>query len=363
MNRKKRFDLTPLLAAALCALLLAGCGTAAQNAASAQDAQTQGPAAQEAQTENESDRRDVPLDSEEFRALEHEIFEANQLDALLKNHASVVFDLTDAPENDYGWRDYFYITPEACYYESPESAMYEYDRVFYDLYDAGDGVPQLLYGLDLRSDYDLFDEAGYQIVLSDESVWFNSKTEEHVACYMEDGLLYLHDKSSAERSAEWFAEHLPFETYDGEIMHNELVADEATKELVEFNYYLESKDGTMRRVAHHTAAYDQPEPRRVRNVRAAFERYCENTIDVTMVVDPGTEREFSRGFTIPIGSAINYRCDNLNENRVVAFDDAEATQLTHWDGMRSKTIYIFTEPTEEQLARYDALAQAIKDQG
>ena len=49
--------------------------------------------------EDGASRRDIPLDSEEFEALQHEVFEANQLSALLEKHESVVFDMSDAPKN------------------------------------------------------------------------------------------------------------------------------------------------------------------------------------------------------------------------------------------------------------------------
>ena len=69
-------------------------------------------------------RRDIPLDSDEFKALQHEVYEANQLSALLERHESVTFDMSDAPKNDYDWRDYWYITRDACYYESPSTTQY-----------------------------------------------------------------------------------------------------------------------------------------------------------------------------------------------------------------------------------------------
>ncbi|MBO4915568.1 MAG: hypothetical protein J5449_10215 [Oscillospiraceae bacterium] len=369
MNREKSFGLILPLIAALCALLLAGCGTKTapqqtENTPSAQETQTQEPPAQETQPEETpGSRRDIPLDSELLEQLDDELYEANKLAALLKNHDSIVFDLTDAPDNGLSWRNYFYITADACYYESPDASVFEYDRVYYFLYNDGENWPQLRYGVDLCSDYDLFSSAGYQFVPEDRKTWFNSEVEEHVACYVEDGLLHILDRANAEKSAEWFAENLPFETYGGETMYSEVVADEESKEIAEFNFYLESKDGTMKRVIHETAAYDVPEPRRVSNLWAAAERYCENTIDVTMTVDPGTEREFSRSITLPVGSVINYRCDNMDKNRIVSFDDAEATRLTHWDGMQSKNIYLFTEPSEELIARYDALVQAMKNAG
>lgn len=307
-------------------------------------------------------RRDIPVDSEEFTALSHEVFLLNHLDVLLQKHESVTFDLTDVPENDYDWREYFYITRDACYAESPYGAAYDYDRVFYHMNYAYDDTPaQLLYGFDMTSNYDLFEEAGYQFVpKNDEKAWSGNEHEEHVACYIADGRLYFRDKADAEFSAEWFAEHLPFETYSGETMYNEVVADAETKEIYEFNYYLQGADGAMKRVSHETAAYDEPEPSRVSNMVSAFERYCENTIDATVVVDPGTEREFSKTLTIPVGSVVNFRCDN--QSGTISADDPDVTKLTHWDGMVSKTVYLFTQPTDEQVERYyDLLTQLIEE--
>ena len=93
-------------------------------------------------------------------------------------------------------------------------------------------------------------------------------------------------------------------------------------------------------------------------MRAAFERYCENTIEVTMVVDPGTDREFSKSLTVPVGSLLNFRSDN--PDRAIICDDPDVTVVTHFDGMQSRTFYILTEPSDEQVARYGELLQALQ---
>ena len=303
-------------------------------------------------------RRDIPLDSDEFKALQHEVYEANQLSALLERHESVTFDVSDAPKNDYDWRDYWYITRDACYYESPSTTQYETDRRFYTLTDPDAGA-QLMYGLDLCSDYDLWTVAGYQFPPKDEADWSNSELEEHDACYVENGLLVLRDRRNPEASEAWFAEHVPYETYDGETVYTEVIADAETKEIIEFNDYLEDRDGAMRRAVHHTAAYDEPQPRRVRNMLAAIEHYCEHVVTVTFVVDSGTDHERSGSLTMPVGGVAVYRCDH-SESAIIC-DDPEANSVTHYDGMQDRTFYIITEPSEAQVERYQAQAQAIRE--
>lgn len=303
-------------------------------------------------------RRDIPLDSDEFKALQHEVYEANQLSALLERHESVTFDMSDAPKNDYDWRDYWYITRDACYYESPSTTQYETDRRFYTLTDPDAGA-QLMYGLDLCSDYDLWTVAGYQFPPKDEADWSNSELEEHDACYVENGLLVLRDRRNPEASEAWFAEHVPYETYDGETVYTEVIADAETKEIIEFNDYLEDRDGAMRRAVHHTAAYDEPQPRRVRNMLAAIEHYCEHVVTVTFVVDSGYDHERSGSLTMPVGGVAVYRCDH-SESAIIC-DDPEANSVTHYDGMQDRTFYIITEPSEAQVERYQAQVQAIRE--
>ena len=82
-----------------------------------------------------------------------------------------------------------------------------------------------MYGLDLCSDYDLWTVAGYQFPPKDEADWSNSELEEHDACYVENGLLVLRDRRNPEASEAWFAEHVPYETYDGETVYTEVIAD------------------------------------------------------------------------------------------------------------------------------------------
>ena len=305
-----------------------------------------------------SDRQDILLGSDEHEQLEKEVFEANQLDKLFKNHKSIVIECTEIPD-DLGWIDYYYMTKDACYREDPSTAEYDYDRCYYQLHnDNPDGEPRLYYGVDLRSDYDLLADYGHQIVPYLEEEWFRSDLEEHLECYIEDGLVYMRDRNNEESSKELFESLMPNETYGDEIVYSEAIADADTKEILEFNTYLESPDGTMRPLICKKVSYDAEEPRNARNLRAAAERYCENMIDVTFTVDPGTDHELSKSMTMPVGSVVNYVCDNMEND--VTFDNAEATELTHWDGMKSKSIYIFTDPTKEQQETYEKLLSEIK---
>lgn len=311
--------------------------------------------------EDVSDRRDIPLDSEEFEQLEKEVYEANLLDELFKHRTSLVFEYAELPDNGYGWWDYFYMTKDVCYQEDADSARYAYDRCYYELSDDRSGnAPRFVYGVDLRSDYNLLAYYGYQLVpdLEPGESWYKSEFEEHVACYIEDGLIYMKDRNNEESSKEWFENNLPKETYDGEIVYSEVIADAKTKEIIEFNDYLESSDGTMRLALSTKASYDVEEPRKVRNMRVAAERYCENMIDATVTVDPGTDHELSKSMTMPVGSIINYICDNMD--KAISFDNAEATELTHWDGMKSKSIYLFTDPTKEQRETYEKLLEKLR---
>nr|MCR5733661.1 hypothetical protein [Lachnospiraceae bacterium] len=308
-----------------------------------------------------SGRQDIPFDSKEFEQLDKEVYEANLLDELFKHHKSVVYEYTELPDNDLGWLDYFYMTKDVCYHENAETAEYDYDRYFYFLEGDGSGnAPEFGYGVDLTSDYDLLADYGYQLVpdLEPGESWFNSETEEHVECYIEDGRIYMKDRCKEESAEEWFKDNVPNETYDGGIIYNEVIADAKTKEILEFNTYLEKPDGTMRLLLGKKASYDAEEPRRVRNMRAVAERYCENMIDVTFTVDPGTDHELSKSITMPVGSTIKFYCDN--GDKAIYFDNAEATELTHWDGMKSKSLYIFTDPTEEQIKTREKLLKKVK---
>ena len=92
----------------------------------------------------------------------------------------------------------------------------------------------------------------------------------------------------------------------------------------------------MRLALSKKASYDVEEPRKVRNMRVAAERYCENMIDATVTVDPGTDHELSKSLTMPVESMLNYYCDNMD--KAICFDNAEATELTHWDGMKKLSV-------------------------
>ncbi len=225
--------------------------------------------------------------------------EANLLDELFKHHTSVVYEYSGLPYNDFGGKDYldyFYMTKDVCYHEDADSAEYVYDRYFYFLDDDRSGnAPKFGYGVDLSSDYDLLADYGSQLVADPEpgEPWFKSGSEEYGECYIEDGLIYMKERDNEESSKEWFENNVPKETYDGGKIYTEVIADAKTKEILEFNFYLERSDGTMRLLLGTKASYDVEEPRRVRNMRVAAERDCENMIDATFTVDPGTDHEMS----------------------------------------------------------------------
>ena len=305
-------------------------------------------------------RRDVAIDSAEFKELQKKLYSANCLDELLTHHSSVIYDMTDKPDRTGRTRDYFYITPDVCYNESPVGAKYSFGRYFYYLnYDVDGNASNMKYGVDLRSDYDILLSEGYQFAPRDnEKAWTDPEGEEHVSCYFEDGLVYFMDRRNPELSREWFEYYMPTEEYDGQTVYSEVIADADTMEINEFYFCVESADGAMSIPVREKAYYDQPEPRQVCNMRNSFERYCENMITATFTVDPGTDREMSASMTIPVGSLVTYITDNMD--RAIMFDDAEATTLTHWDGMRDKGSYIFTDPTDEQIQRYNELVEKIR---
>ena len=230
--------------------------------------------------------------------------------------------------NDYDWRDYWYITRDACYYESPSTTQYETDRYFYTLTDPDAGA-QLLYGLDLCSDYDLWTVAGYQSPPKDEADWSNSELEEHDACYVENGLLVLRDRRNPEASEAWFAEHVPYETYDGETVYSEFVADAETQDALGIQTTLTDAAGKTLLTqedsfTYDVAAYDpaaEGEP---------FAQYFAEALDpersrtITFIFDPGTDDERATDCVQPRHAFFSVFLDDEYVEQV--YTDPECTQ-------------------------------------
>ena len=270
----------------------------------------------------------------DFDAVNHAVFEANSLERILENHDSVeyrlIFDLETVPE----WPDYIYETSDMAYAESPKTAIYVGDGNYYELVETDYGT-DLYYVFDFFNDYDPIANAGYEIVPEGFDEWWNSEDETPLACYVENNEVHLLSMSTSDRSREFMENYLQL-PYNGEHIITEVIADANTYEIIRFVYLLES-DGMVYEPLIYEVDYDEPEPRACRNLRAAAERDTADTVEVTLVMNPGREDEVIQSKTVPVGSNVVY----IAEQWMDMYEDPECTvPAGQWDKTTDHTYYM-----------------------
>ena len=334
-NTKKHLCL--LLALCLALGLLSGCG--GQAAAAVEEAEA------------------LPgeLDEAAWLELTHKLYEANQLDALLRRHSSLqyTFSYPETPEKD----NYYWETAEAYYQEWPgyNYARYDCDRVYYVMQLDETGAPTLTCGVDLSAEYDPFFEL---FGLSEEEEFCDSEHERLVGSFIEDGLLHVLTEYDESASQEWVEDTLERD-WEGEAVRMEAVIDPETNEFLRNSFTME-KDGETWAAYGYAAAFDAPEPLGCQMLRASFERTNAWPMDVNVVLDQGTDHELAKSFTVAQNSDVEFSTDAP----YILFGNAEYTSVAPWDCKSDYTCYLVTDPDQPLIDRYSALAtEAMIERG
>ena len=268
---------------------------------------------------------------EEYRL----VYEANHLSELLMNHSSVEYQLIYAEQDDAAdWPDYVYETAQMAYAESPATAVYVGDGKYYELAENAGGS-ELYYVFDFCNGYDPILNAGYEIVPETFEEWWDETEETALDCFLENGELHLISVGNEAASRE-FVENYLRRDYDGGTVITEAVADPDTHELTAFLFHYE-KDGEVTVPLTYLAAYDRPEPRACRNLRAAAERDADQVVTVSLVLNSGTEDEIAQTKAVPAGSNVVYIADEWME----MFEDPDCTvPAGQWDKTSDHVYYM-----------------------
>ena len=343
--------------------LLAGCGRQAPAAEPTAPGETAaGPIAPEAPAAEpiapeEGAAGPGELDEAAWLELSHRIYEANQLDALLRRHSSLEYSFTypETPEKD----NYYWETAECYYQEWPgyDYARYDGGRVFYVLQPDGSASPALSCGIDLTGGYDPF----FDLFGLPEEEFLDPEHERLTGSFTEDGLLHILTELDEAGSQRWI-ENILQRASAGETVRMEEVVDPETCEVLRNTVTLEQNGETWAAYGY-TAEFDTPEPFSCRMLRACFERRNGELMTVNALADPGTERAQSVSLTVPQGSAFDLEADESS----IVFDDEEGTSLTSvlaWDGKSDLDFCVRTDPDQPLIDRYLAfVTEATAERG
>ncbi len=290
-----------------------------------------------------------PLDEAAFLELNKTIYEANQLDALFSRHTSIRFLFSDAAAPD-GY-DVIWETKEA-YYQSYADwfAHWQKDQVYYEMrYVQETDSLSLVAGYDHDGYYEPYCFVG------DSFEDFYSTEHETLTGWQErDGKVYLttaYDETMSRETMENYGL-----AYAGETVYSRVVVDAESYEILCFQKYLET-DGKETVLYSEHMAYDQPEPMACRALRSAFERENAQYVQVTYVLDHGTDHEVVKTLHVPA----NTECQLMCAAPYVCFSDEACTTITAWDGVSDVTGYFYLNPSEELMQRYTDLCNALVD--
>ena len=289
---------------------------------------------------------------DEAAALEfsHKVYEACQLDALFSRHESVAFTFTnplDPSRDGFVWE-----TAECAYQEwGLNTAAFDRDRVVYQMTnDEETGEVNVFAGVNYEPEYNPF----YCFAGGTEEEFFDAEHDHVVELYEADGLIHSASQFDETLSRQYIEEKLGLE-YTGQYIRTEIVLDAETYDVLE-NREILVQDSEETVVYMATAAYDTPEPVASRTLRAGFERASGNLMTVTFVVDAGTDHEFSRELTVPVNTEAGQM---FGDTPVVYFNDADCETLSHWDRMSDRTIYVFTNPDDALIGKFQALLDEV----
>lgn len=287
------------------------------------------------------------MDEQAVAELVEKICDANQLEAVFSRHDSlrILFSNPDAPDGyDLIWEtaDTYFQTYAAL------AALWERDQILYEVYwDEETDSLNMLAGYDYDRSYE-----SYCFVGDTPETFYDKEHELSPSRCEEDGLLVLsteYDESKSQSTVE----ELGLE-YTGQTVFSLLTVDAETFELLSRREFV-IEDGKERVLSAVDFAYDLPEPVASLALRAAFERDGVDMIDMTYVVDPGTDRETVKTMTVPANTNCWFMCNSVP---FVYFYDREQTIVSGWDRMRDLTVYIFTDPDEALSQRFQELYDA-----
>lgn len=288
-------------------------------------------------------------------AFNHQVYEANQLDALFGRHEAVSYTFSyplNPDMNGFVWE-----TKDCIYQEWGRNAsQFERDRVVYTMvYDDATGEANVYGGVNYELDYDpLYCFAG-----GTEEEFFDVAHDHQTSIEEVDGMIRGASQFDDVLSKQYIEEYLGLE-YTGQTIKTEMVLDAETYEVLK-SADIMVQNGEETVVFELTVQYDTLEPIASRTLRASFERKIENMMTVTFVIDHGTDHEIIRELTVPANMEAGMM---YGSTPYVYFNDANCETVSHWDRKSDLSIYLFTNPDDELNERFQTLLEeALREAG
>ena len=287
-------------------------------------------------------------------------FDAAQSDELLKHHECYMYTWSN-PTNPNAVDQLHYVDKE-CVYRDWHMKQYELD--FYD--ERVSVIANFATGaFDVAVNLNDEKIKPYHIYIEPFEEFFNLNDGDDITdIYTKDGRLYVESKYTQARAEEYAKTYLLTEPLGNGYITTLLVADATSYEPIETSVTLH-KDGKETTCYKVEVQYDMDPPSEALILYTYRNRPSKRYSNIKVHVNPNSEHAFDVEFKVPSYTNITFlHHGNVAErDGYVYFDDIDATSLSSWDRYSDMERFVFTNPSQELIDKYnECLAQILAAQ-
>lgn len=270
-----------------------------------------------------------------------EIYNANKISAIMENHESVLYSVFNKYEDEQVAGENYYIAAGCSYMETPLKAEYFFtDNKSYLCQVSTEGaISKYAFKAQLETTYSPY---CYSVSPEFEINWYDENHETIKECYEKDGLIHIVTEYDSTGSQYFITDTLEQE-YNDELITNEIIADTKSKEVVKIEKSIKGEGDTATVVYSVSATYGVKEPAAARNLRGYFEATTSNQVNLKLVLNPGTNKELTYNYTIPVNISVSYSVDNSSKSQVYTDYACTKPKTGSWDRMSDLERYIVTK--------------------
>ena len=295
---------------------------------------------------------DAGLTADEVAALKgrlaitlQEIYDASKTEALLKNHESVY--IRNEMDGEF-WLE-TYLTKDYSYDYIPDEE-FPYVKVLTDdacyRYDAGNFLLYMFITPDGVGDFASERAESYAAVILGEEIL----DDMIVSVEIKDGRITATSVLSSKNLEAWAEFGVTAGKY-------EYVLDAKTREMISISIEYTYNDGSVS-TSITELSYDAEEPEKLGEL-LGYVNQTENLRNITVVSNPGTEKEERKSIQAPKGLIIGFEFDDGFEDKVAFYTDAACTVAydPYANTDSDLTVYIKWEYIPEDEIRYTVTAE------
>ena len=277
----------------------------------------------------------------------HKLFEASQIENILKNHESCAYTW-DEPTKEDSNKEYHYVEKD-LYYREWSNGIYRLDLIPERLVVSTEWAVPAPFSVGVNLNAELTSYKPFNV--DNEEDFYTPDSEIIKDIYTQDGLLHFMTEYKKE-DAEDFASYYGEELGNGKVL-TDYVAKADSYEPKELVIKL-VKDNKEKVLFISQMEYDIETPSQVYILYSYLLRDSREFMNVKFHVNKGQDSAFDIEFDVPKYTEVNLYHDGLagQLDGFVYFNDLECTTLTRWDRASDFERYVFTEPSQELVDKF-----------